>query len=99
MITKAELKYMQDLCDKATPAPWSYDGMHDEIHCHAEGHDYFLVISALREFNHERTYDEYGHSYNVDFEFMAESRQMVPRMLAYIKALENKVEYLEGAKA
>lgn len=98
MIHKDELKYMRELCDKATPEPWAYDGMHDEIHCLADGHNYYLIISTLREFHYERLIDTFGHTFNPDFEFIAASRAMVPRMLDYINRLENEITHLKENK-
>ncbi len=67
----------RELCEKATPGPWGYDGMHNEVHCHE---DYFLIVSELRESPHEELLDEFGHTYNPNFALIARSRTIIPEL-------------------
>ena len=80
----------RELCEKATPGPWGYDGMHNEIHA-PHGDEYFLIMSELREHPGEKILDEYGHSYNANFALIARSRTLIPELC---DALENTEKQL-----
>lgn len=74
-------------CEAATPGPWGYDGMHNEIHCHAPNEEFFLITSELREHPGENLLDLFGHTYNPNFEFIAEARTDIPALIAEVERL------------
>ena len=78
----------RELCSKATPGPWGYDGMHNEVHCHE---DYFLIVSELRESPHEELLDEFGHTYNPNFALIARSRSLIPELCDALEKAEEEI--------
>lgn len=72
----------------ATPGPWGYDGMHNEIHA-PETDKFFLIVSELREHPGEVLLDKFGHTYNADFEFIAHAREDIPWLIDCAETLEN----------
>ena len=77
----------RELCAAATPGPWGYDGMHNEVHCHE---DYFLIVSELRESPHEELLDEFGHTYNPNFALIARSRSLIPELADALEKAERE---------
>jgi len=95
-MNKTQFEEIRQRCDAATPGGWSYDGMHNEIHCAAPNEDYFLIISELRTHPGEKLLDEFGHQYNANFEFIAHARQDVPALLDHIDKLEAELLACKG---
>ena len=49
MITQEQINSLRALDKAATPGPWTYDGMHCEIHAYESANGAFLIVSELRE--------------------------------------------------
>lgn len=74
---------------KTTPGPWDYDGMHNEIHA-PNGISWWVVDSDTGMTGDGGT-DEFGHSYNHDFRFMAAAHDDIPWLIARVRELEASV--------
>ena len=72
---------------KATPGPWGYDGMHNEITC-SHGDEYWLLCSELRTHPNEKISDEFGHAYNPNFEAIASAPTDIALLLAEVRRLQ-----------
>jgi hypothetical protein len=76
----------------ATPGPWHYDGMHDEITTEVAG-NYWLIMSECRSAPNEAPRDEFGHQFSPDFELIANApadlRWLLDRERALRDALRN----------
>jgi len=76
------------LCQAATPGPWEYDGMHNEI-VSPRGNKYWLIVSECRSApDQEYVEDGFGHHYDANFAFIAEARSALPYWLERVKELE-----------
>lgn len=87
MMDKQQLDAIRKMCEAATPGPWNYDGMHNEIHCLAPGEEYFLIMSELRVHPNEGIPDRFGHKHNPNFELIAACRTDLPALLAEVERL------------
>lgn len=90
-MTKDELRAIRTRCEAATTGPWEYDGMHNEIHTYNAGVP-FLIISELRSHPGEKLLDNLGHTYNADFDFIANARRDIPALLEYIEDIEMRLQ-------
>jgi len=84
------LEKLQRLHETATPGPWSYDGMHPEIHAYHEREGAFLISSELREHPGDSIPDQFGHAFNPNFELIVEVRNILPELIAEIEVLRGK---------
>lgn len=84
-MNEVELTAIKERAEAATPAPWEYDGQHDEITAPYAGPErpYWLICSECRATPHDDLpADEFGHQYNPDFEFIAAARTDVPALVS-----------------
>ena len=85
-MTQQELEAIKARCEATTPGPWEYDGMHNEIHA-PQSDVYWLIVSELRSHPGETITDKFGHSFNANFNFIANARQDIPALLSEIDRL------------
>jgi hypothetical protein len=100
---KTKMKRIDEIESRAAAAtrgPWIYDGMHNEI-CAPESPDkYFLITGELRSHPNEKIIDEYGHSYNPDFDFVANAGEDIPWLIKeYRKVAKERDAYKAKAEA
>ena len=87
MLSEKELTELERLNTKRTPGEWHYDGQHNEITT-PRGGDYWLIVSECRSAPDQwYPIDEFGHSYDANFAFIAACSRDVPKMLETIEAL------------
>lgn len=87
MITQEELNEWKRLAGEATPGPWYlYDGYINRLraYCVRIGTSDFTVLSAAG-----RIADL--EAAQIDFEFIAASREMVPALIAEVERLTQQV--------
>lgn len=83
---KRDIKKDKELCEKATPGPWTYDGHHNEIHTLDE---YWLILSECRSAPDQNySSDNFGHKYDANFAFIAEARTALPYYIQRAERLE-----------
>jgi hypothetical protein len=87
-MTEEQLAELEALANAATPGPWNYDGMHDEIIAPRSG-DYWIVLSECRTAPDETPVDRFGHQFCHDFAFIAASRAAVPELIAEVRRLRD----------
>ncbi len=77
------------LCDKATPGPWEYDGMHNEIQT-PRGETYWLIVSECRSAPDQGYPDDYSDvpQYDANFDFIAMAREALPYWIKRAEKLE-----------
>lgn len=93
-----DLKADLELCQKATPGPWEYDGMHNEIHT-PQGEEYFLIISECRAApDQEFICDSFGHHYDNNFAFIAAAREGWPEAIERAIKAEEEVVKLQAER-
>lgn len=92
-ITEQELDEMQEICEAATEGPWCYDEMHWEITTPQRKDGYWLIVSEARQTpDQEYHVDQFGHSYDANFAFIAHSRSDMPRLIAEVRRLREMYE-------
>jgi len=97
MTAKRDWQKDWEMCQKATPEPWEYDGMHNEIVTPRED-NYWLIISECRSApDQEYQCDKFGHQYDANFAFIAEARQALPYWLQRVRELEEENERITRA--
>lgn len=79
-----------------TESEWDYDGMHNEIHGRE---DYYLIVSELRYHPGEIIEDRFGHAYNFNFDFIAESHNAYPALRDEIRRLQGILTEIDGVIA
>lgn len=79
------------LCDKATPGPWEYDGMHNEIQT-PRGETYWLIVSECRSAPDQGYPDD--PQYDANFDFIAMAREALPYWIERAVAAEKKIAEL-----
>ena len=92
---RLDLDRIEELCGKCTPPPWNYDGMHDEV----VGPDFRTIIwSIFRVAPDDELLedDEFGHHYHADFDLMAQSRTLIPALVAELRAERARVREAEA---
>jgi hypothetical protein len=77
------------LCDKATPGPWKYDGMHNEIQT-PRGETYWLIVSECRSAPDQEHPDD--PQYDANFDFIAMAREALPFWIARAEKMEKALE-------
>jgi len=82
------------LCDKATPGPWEYDGMHNEIQT-PRGETYWLIVSECRSAPDQGYPDDYSDvpQYDANFDFIAMAREALPYWIERAERLERALEH------
>lgn len=77
------------LCDKATPGPWEYDGMHNEIQT-PRGETYWLIVSECRSAPDQGYPDDYSDvpQYDANFDFIAMAREALPYWIKRAEKME-----------
>ena len=85
MLTIEERAEIRAQCEAATSGPWTYDGMHNEIHAYEAKNSAFLIVSELREHPGDKPV-EGNPMYNADFDFIAHARQNIPAILDALEA-------------
>lgn len=93
-MTDEQLSEIKARCDAATPEPWAYDGMHDEITTPNRDGDYWLIFSECRTAPNDAPMDNFGHQFSPDFDFIAHARADVPALLAEIARLREALEFV-----
>jgi len=83
------------LCDKATPGPWEYDGMHNEIQT-PRGETCWLIVSECRSAPDQGYPDDYSDvpQYDANFDFIAMAREALPYWIERAVAAEKKIAEL-----
>jgi hypothetical protein len=79
------------LCDKATPGPWEYDGMHNEIQT-PRGETYWLIVSECRSAPDQGYPDD--PQYDANFDFIAMARGALPYWINRAVAAEKEIAEL-----
>jgi hypothetical protein len=79
------------LCDKATPGPWKYDGMHNEIQT-PRGETYWLIVSECRSAPDQGYPDD--PQYDANFDFIAMAREALPHWIERAVAAEKEIAEL-----
>jgi len=102
-MTREERDAIRARCEAATSGPWEYDGMHNEIQTPYSENGFWLICSEVRTHPSEKILDEFGHTYNPDFEFIANARQDIPALLdaldeaeAHAERVCTYIEFCEG---
>jgi len=88
-VNREQMEAIRARANSATQGAWTYDGMHNEIHAYDAG-EAFLIVSELREHPGEKLLDEFGHTYNSDFEFIAHARHDIPTLLDALDEMKIK---------
>lgn len=92
-----DLKADLEIISKATPGPWRYDGMHQEIQTPHEK-DFWLIVSECRTTpDQEYQCDQFGHHYDNNFAFIAQAREGWPHAIERAIKAETEVERLRMA--
>ena len=81
ILTDEQLAEIRVREQAATPGPWEYDGMHNEIQAPYADKGFWLIISELSEHPGDKIVSEHGHIFNSDFDFAAHARQDIPLLL------------------
>ena len=84
------LEQIEARANAATPGPWDYDGMHNEIHAYV-AKEAWLIICDEYVVGDGPTLDEFGHHENANFRFIAHARADIPRLIAEVRALRTQV--------
>lgn len=95
MSEKRDLRKDLEICKKATPGPWEYDGMHQEITT-PHGDSYWLILSECRSAP-DQLYkrDRFGHEYDANFAFIAAAREGWPHAINRAIKSEGFIEKLK----
>lgn len=83
MLTNKELESIKERCEKATEGPWNY--------YHEDG---VVTTSDPDACYAPEIVEEVGHGYNG--EFIAHAREDIPKLLAEINELRNRLDEAEG---
>ena len=79
---------IRERADKATPGPWEYDGMHNEIQKY-DMPGFWLIISECRSApDQEYQQDQFKHMYDANFDFIAHARTDVPALCDEVERLQ-----------
>ena len=97
-MTNDQIEKLRELDKAATPGPWTYDGMHSEIHAYESVNGAFLIVSELREHLGDKLLDEFGHAYNPNFELIAEMRNALPELLKAYDERDALLRAIDSAK-
>jgi hypothetical protein len=90
------IEQIEALLAAATPGPWHYDGMHDEITTEVKG-NYWLIMSECRNATNEAPIDEFGHQFSPDFDLIANAPADLQFLLDRERVLmEALTDALEG---
>lgn len=98
---KRDAKKDLEMCKRATPGPWHYDGMHNEIQT-PRGETYWLIVSECRSAPDQGYPDDYSDvpQYDANFDFIAMAREALPywikRAIRMELALEQACKQLEA---
>lgn len=87
-ITNEELEEAQKLCDAATPGPWKFDEECQHLFSEA---DATIVIYARVDIGYTSQV-EWMEVEAKDAEFIAKSRELIPKLLAEIQRLKGENE-------
>ena len=86
------------LLPQVTPEPWEYDGLHNEIHT-PKGEHYDLILSECRSASdQDHLRDAYGHQYDANFDWIAQSRNNARRRLELTLALVQQLKEKQTCK-
>lgn len=97
---KRDAKKDLEMCKRATPGPWHYDGMHNEIQTPYE--DSFWLITSECRSTPDQDYpsDQFSHKYDANYAFIAMARDALPywikRAIRMELALEQACKQLEA---
>ncbi len=79
----------------ATPGPWRYDGMHNEIaRPTAEAEErYWLIVSECRSAPDQTRHptDQFGHAFDANFDLIAHMREDMALLVAALEAALHQV--------
>ena len=98
MTIHEQIEKLRKLERAATPGPWSYDGMHSEIHAYESDNGAFLIVSELREHPGDKLIDEFGHAYNPNFDLIAEMRNALPELLDGLEDVGHAASAISSAR-
>lgn len=81
-----------ELCRQATPGPWEYDGMHNEIVTPAaDSGQYWLIVSECRSAPDQTAeQDQFGHMFDANFALIAAMRQGYPLVLRILQMIARR---------
>lgn len=90
-----DLAEIKARCEAATPGPWDYDEMHQEITTPYSSDQYWLIVSEARQTpDQDYPVDQFGHTYDANFAFIAHAREDIPALLAEVERLMEDVDAL-----
>ena len=95
-LTEDELVALEQIAFAATPGPWEYDGMHNELTAPWAVGEYWLLASELRTHPGEViSKDNLGHENNANFKHMASFHPgTAMKLLNMIRAMRREIDEL-----
>lgn len=94
MLTEEQLLEIEARCKAATPGPWEYDGMHNEIQCPQSEDSYWLIVSESRSAP-DQAQKQTNSFFDANYAFIAAARSDVPALVAEVRRLCDALSELE----
>lgn len=95
ILNDGQLAELERLHAAATPPPWEYDGMHNEICTPKDKDEYWLIISECRSAPDQELKDDLGHGIDANFASIAALHNHFPALLRRMREAERERDEAE----